>query len=385
MKNLKVYFTVLCMLCTLCVWAAEESIYTCGFESSESFTSGTDYQSTVTSGPTGKQWTAYYGTTSTSSPNTGSQSMALRLYSSNNYGYAKTNWKLSNVTKVSFSAKASTSNGASIKLDVQYSTDGTNWNAMVTSSGGTTNYTNQSVASSKTTYTAYMPSSVSGNTDVYIRFAINSGSTKPSKSNAQLTIDDVEVFGESGSTKTDISLELSYTSTTLTVGGGNSSNPTVTGNTGNGTCTYSLENVSPAGCATINSSTGVITPVSVGTATAKVTIAETSEYNAGTATCAITINAAPAVHRTVTWYVNSVEYTAGTPTTDVEDGSKVTTLPTEPEVPGDCSGKVFVGWTNSKIEEAKDEVPQVLFTTAEGSPKVSGGNVKYYAVFADEN
>lgn len=94
---------------------------------------------------------------------------------------------------------------------------------------------------------------------------------------------------------------------------------------------------------------------------------------------------APAVHRTVTWYVNGEEYTAGGPTTDVIDGNKVTALPTAPSVPGDCSGKVFVGWTNSKISAETDTKPGVLFTTAAGSPNVSGGDVKYYAVFADEN
>lgn len=102
-----------------------------------------------------------------------------------------------------------------------------------------------------------------------------------------------EIILETGPTKTTLSPTLSYTSNTLTVGGDNSSGPTVTGNTGNGTCTYSLENVSPADCATINSSTGVVTPVAAGTATAKVTIAETASYQSGTATFDFTINEPP--------------------------------------------------------------------------------------------
>ena len=60
MKNLKVLFTVLCVACATAAWGAEECIYTCGFESSESFTAGTNYQNTVDQGPTGKQWKIYY-------------------------------------------------------------------------------------------------------------------------------------------------------------------------------------------------------------------------------------------------------------------------------------------------------------------------------------
>lgn len=88
--------------------------------------------------------------------------------------------------------------------------------------------------------------------------------------------------------------------------------------------------------------------------------------------------------RTVTWYVNSEVYNAGG-TTDVEDGSKVTALPTEPTVPDGCSGKVFVGWTTAKIETGTDVAPAVLFKDAANAPTVTGSDANYYAVFADEN
>ena len=204
MKNLKVLFIVLCVACATAAWGAEECIYTCGFESSESFTAGTNYQNTVDQGPTGKQWKIYYGTTSTSSAITGNQSLAMRLYTSSNYGYARTMWKLSRVTKISFKAKAGTSNNAAIKIDVHYSIDGSSWTALKTSSTGTTDYTSQSVATTATLYTAFMPSTISGTTDVYLRISINSGSTKPNSSNAQLTIDEVSVYGKSGSTETTV-------------------------------------------------------------------------------------------------------------------------------------------------------------------------------------
>ncbi|MBR4521214.1 MAG: chitobiase/beta-hexosaminidase C-terminal domain-containing protein [Paludibacteraceae bacterium] len=58
----------------------------------------------------------------------------------------------------------------------------------LTSASGS-NYTAQSLTTSAVQYTAYVPNGVSG--DVYFQIAINSGSTKPSSKNAQLTIDDV--------------------------------------------------------------------------------------------------------------------------------------------------------------------------------------------------
>ena len=90
----------------------------------------------------------------------------------------------------------------------------------------------------------------------------------------------------------DIAPSLSYTSTTLTAGGDNSSDPIVTGNTGSGAVTYSIS-ATPAGCATINASTGVVTPVAAGTATVTATVAAIGDYCSGTATENFTINAAP--------------------------------------------------------------------------------------------
>lgn len=81
---------------------------------------------------------------------------------------------------------------------------------------------------------------------------------------------------------------LSYTSTTLTAGGDNSSSPTVTGNTGSGAVTYSIS-ATPSGCATINTSTGVVTPVAAGTATVTATVAASGDYCSGTATANFTI------------------------------------------------------------------------------------------------
>lgn len=182
------------------------------------------------------------------------------------------------------------------------------------------------------------------------------------------------------STCTAITPTLSYASS-VTVG--STLTPTLSGNTGNGTVTYSIKSGSGA---TVNPSTGLLTATAAGFVTIQAAIAANGGYCEGTATSGtITINAAPAVERTVTWYVNSEEYTAGSPSTRVNDGSKVTTLPTEPTVPDGCSGKVFVGWTTAKIETAQPGAPGVLFKDAANAPTVSGGNANYYAVFADEN
>ena len=189
MKKLVFLFSLLMSLTisTVQLWAATK---TEGFETA---TAGSNYQSTVTVSTTqsdcGISWEIYYGTVSTSSKISGNNSAALRLYTTNNYGYLKTNTALNGLTQVSFKAKAATTNSASIKIDVKYSTDGTNWSPMKLTSASGNNYTAQSVASSATNYTAYVPSGVTG--DVYFQIAINSGSTKPSSKNAQLTIDDV--------------------------------------------------------------------------------------------------------------------------------------------------------------------------------------------------
>ena len=81
---------------------------------------------------------------------------------------------------------------------------------------------------------------------------------------------------------------------------------------------------------------------------------------------------------TVSWKVNGADYNEGNPSTDVIDGSKVTSLPTPPS---SISGKVFVGWTDEEISKSQDNAPLVLFNTAPSAPAVTA-NTTYYAVFA---
>lgn len=94
-----------------------------------------------------------------------------------------------------------------------------------------------------------------------------------------------------------------------------------------------------------------------------------------------TKSSTPAVVRTVAWKVNNETYTAGNPTTQVNDGEAVTTLPTAPTI--DCGGKTFVGWTATANYTHATTAPGDLFSTAASAPVVSGGDVTYHAVFAE--
>ena len=86
---------------------------------------------------------------------------------------------------------------------------------------------------------------------------------------------------------------------------------------------------------------------------------------------------------TVTWMVNGEAYTTGSPSSSVDFGSHVATLPTAPTPP--CGDK-FMGWTTTNIGATGQatDTGLNLFTTADSAPTISAeGNVTYYAVFAD--
>lgn len=140
------------------------------------------------------------------------------------------------------------------------------------------------------TNASYTPSTTAAGTKYYYCVATNSSAGCSTTATSNITPVTVA--------KADISPSLSYTSTTLTVGGGNSSNPTVSGNTGNGGVTYSSSNTSVA---TVNETTGVVTAVAAGSATITATIAATTNYNGNTATATFTVNAAAPAAECITW------------------------------------------------------------------------------------
>ena len=121
---------------------------------------------------------------------------------------------------------------------------------------------------------------------------------------------------------------------------------------------------------------GINTDVTVDQANKKVTYAQNTS---GTSTINVTFNALPT--HTVTWKVNGTEYNAGSPTTQVYDGGKVTTLPTAPD-PANYCGQVFAGWTTTPIDGEIDTEPSVLFNTVADSPEITK-DITFYAVFAD--
>ncbi len=87
------------------------------------------------------------------------------------------------------------------------------------------------------------------------------------------------------------------------------------------------------------------------------------------------------VYHNVSWMVNGSPYSAGTPTTTVSDGSKVSQLPT---APANINEYKFVGWTTSPITTNQSTAPSVLFTTAADAPAVKA-DVVYYAVYASQD
>lgn len=87
------------------------------------------------------------------------------------------------------------------------------------------------------------------------------------------------------------------------------------------------------------------------------------------------------VYHNVEWMVNGSPYSAGTPTTTVSDGSKVSQLPT---APANINEYKFVGWTTSQITTNQSTAPSVLFTSAADAPAVKA-DVVYYAVYASQD
>lgn len=87
------------------------------------------------------------------------------------------------------------------------------------------------------------------------------------------------------------------------------------------------------------------------------------------------------VYHNVAWMVNGSLYSAGTPTTTVADGSKVSQLPT---APANINEYKFVGWTTSPITTNQSTTPSVLFTSAADAPAVTA-DVVYYAVYASQD
>ena len=83
---------------------------------------------------------------------------------------------------------------------------------------------------------------------------------------------------------------------------------------------------------------------------------------------------------TITWMVNGDVYTAGNPTTQVNEGGVVSVLPTAPKSCDEISNQ-FVGWSEYVITGTTDDIPTDLFSTADDAPDIMR-NTTFHAVFA---
>lgn len=164
-------------------------IYQTGFEASESFENGNDYQNDdiIFTGATGHQWGTVHGTPSVNDALCGEQSMQMRYYTNAQHGghigYTFTNFDLNDVTRVTFKAK-STNN---LNMIVSYSTDGGD-----TYVGADT----IELTSQARNYT-YLVSETGENAFVRLRFTMELPTPAPT-STSKLFLDSVVVYGIPG-------------------------------------------------------------------------------------------------------------------------------------------------------------------------------------------
>ena len=208
-------------------------------------------------------------------------------------------------------------------------------------------------------------------------FTIVFNVSKSANSNAHVQFKNAKFYKEDAPACTSISPSLSYASvggTTLVVGSTSSGSPTVSGNTGSGAVTYSVTAASPAGCATVNSSTGVVTAVAAGTATITASIAANGGYCSGSATANFTI--------TVPAYTVQFSTGTGNPTvssrTEASGGAGIT-LPAGPTPTCSGDGWSFAGWKETSAVTSETTVAPTLLSA--GSTFHPTGNVTLYAVY----
>ena len=169
--------------------------------------------------------------------------------------------------------------------------------ASVTKTFGASAFTNTLTNSHSVavTYASSDPTvaTVDGSGEVTI---LKAGSTTITASSIAQTVSTVDYCADEASytltvNKASISPTLTYSPASVAVDA-NSNAPSVSDNTGSGTVTYAITDAKPAGCATINASTGVVTGVAVGSVTVTATVGATTNYNGNTATATVTITAA---------------------------------------------------------------------------------------------
>lgn len=149
-----------------------------------------------------------------------------------------------------------------------------------------------------------------------------------------------------------------------------------------GTVTYSSSLPSKA---SVDPATGEVTIHDAMSTTPVVITATLGKVTSGTecqkqVKASYTLN----IYNRVTWLVNGAPYSEGTPTTEVTEGAKITTAPTDPDGSTTCGGKTFVGWTTSEVAVEQSSAPDPLYSATTVKDVNITDNTTFYAVFAEE-
>lgn len=147
-----------------------------------------------------------------------------------------------------------------------------------------------------------------------------------------------------------------------------------------GTVTYSSSLPSKA---SVDPATGEVTIHDAMSTTPVVITATLGKVTSGTecqkqVKASYTLN----IYNRVTWLVNGAPYSEGTPTTEVTEGAKITTAPTDPDGSTTCGGKTFVGWTTSEVAVEQSSAPDPLYSSTSVKNVNITDNTIFHAVFA---
>ena len=266
-------------------------------------------------------------------------------------------------------------NSSSEELRLYYNSGGNGCSITLTPTSGVT-ITAVKITASSTSYTPTVKYNVNGGTDITGTWSsatmtisgINATTSlkirNANTSNKQLRIKTIQITYTAAASCTPITPSLSYAPSSLSVGG--TANPTLSGNTGKGTVTYTSSNTSVA---TINASTGVVTAKAAGKTTITANIAANNGYCEGTATANVTVTADP---YTVT--LNAGPGTCAASVTETSAGAGVT-LPT-PTL--DCGDWEFAGWKTTSAVTTETTTEPTLIPAGNYKPTA---NTTLYAVY----
>lgn len=185
-------------------------IYSTGFEESEGFSLGTNYQGNVTSGPSGQQWNIDGNFSKSNTGSINESTARFRYYSnSTKLNELKMEFDVSYVSSIKFDTKMN----ANLTLDAFYSLDsGVTYNYLKQDDGS--DFKNVNTTSVRT-YELDVPGGNSCET-VRFKFALGDASVKPSSNNYELSIDNIYIYGENYATPFDDFLAIKDLPRTLT-------------------------------------------------------------------------------------------------------------------------------------------------------------------------